>query len=128
MKKRVWNFMIIVVIYILIYMLCQQFFFIGKPYHLYTPDWTAKNILWISAIISALPAIFGWRKFPYITVVFYIIGIVLGELFGRRMVIVDKNLPPMSYHYGFAWCIGIYILGCIVGIIVEKAAKSRRVY
>lgn len=125
MKKRFLHFGIVVVIYCLIFIVCHQLFFIGKLYHLYTPDWTAKNILWIAVIISAVPTFIGWRKYPYITISFYIVGIVLGELFGSQMVVMDKNLPPMPYHYGFAWCIGIYIVGCVVGLIVEKRTKSK---
>lgn len=125
LKNRFLHFLIITIIYVIIYILCQQYFFIGKPYHLYTPDWTAKNILWIAAIISAVPTMLGWKKYPYITVTFYILGVVLGELFGLQMVVFDPKLPSMSYHYGFAWCIGTYLVGCVVGFIVEKVTKSR---
>ncbi len=124
MKKRFLHFGIVAAIYLLIFALCQQFFFIGKPFHLYTPDWTAKNIMWIAAIISAVPALIGCKKYPYITVAFYILGVVLGELFGRQMVIMDQSLASMPYHYGFAWCIGIYIIGCVVGLAVEKFASA----
>ncbi|ROR29217.1 hypothetical protein EDD66_103153 [Mobilisporobacter senegalensis] len=125
--KKFLHFGIVASVYIFIYVICRQFFFIGKPYHLYTPDWTAKNILLIAAIISTAPALIGWKRYPYITVGFYSFGIVLGELFGSQMVVMDHNLPPMPYHYGFAWCIGTYAIGCVIGLMIEKITRSRSV-
>lgn len=112
--------LIVLIIYLCIYLICRQFFFIGRPYHLYTPDWTAKNVLWIAAIISAAPAFMGWRSYPYISLGSYVLGLILGELLGLQMVTMDASHPPMPYHYGFAWCIGVFIIGCLIGVIVEK--------
>lgn len=119
-KSNITVGLIVLIVYLCIYLICKQFFFVGRPYHLYTPDWTAKNVLWIAAIVSALPALMGWRRYPYISLGSYVLGLVLGELFGPQMVIMNAGLPPMPYHYGFAWCIGLFIIGCLIGVLVEK--------
>lgn len=111
--------------YLFIYFICRQFFFIGQPYYLYTLDWTAKNILWIAALISAVPALFGKIRYAFITLGGYLLGLLTGELFGAQMVAKSPSLPPVPVHYGFAWCIGVFLLGCIIGILVERMAAKK---
>lgn len=118
-KKGIITAAIIGILYLAIFFVCYQFFFIGQDFHLYTPDWTAKHFLWIAAIISVIPAFFGAYRFPYITLAGYILGVISGELFGRTMRVMQENLPPMPYHNGWLICISFYLGACLVGIIVD---------
>ncbi len=103
-----------------IYLISERFFFIGREYHLYTPDWTAKNILWIACIISCIPGLFGWYRFSLITLLGYISGVVLGEIFGPTMRILDPGLPPMPVHDGWIISIITFLTACLIGIVYER--------
>ncbi|MFA9380808.1 MAG: hypothetical protein ACERKO_07080, partial [Acetanaerobacterium sp.] len=122
-KKGIITAAVIGILYLAIYFICYQFFFIGRDFHLYTPDWTAKNILWVAAVISAVPAFFGAYLFPYITLAGYIAGVICGELFGKTML--QDDLRSMSYHYGWFICISIYLCSCLIGIVAQTILKRK---
>lgn len=117
MKRRLLYFGAVAAIYTIIYILCRQFF-----NHLYTPDWTAKNILVPAALISSIPALFGWFRLPYITLIGYITGVISGELFGG----FQRNVPPRFLHYGWLICICIYFISVVLGIVVEFKKRSTK--
>lgn len=120
MKKRWMHFGVVAILYFVIYLVCKEFFYIGKPYHMYTPDWTARNILLYCGIISAGVAVFGWIIFPYITFGGYVLGVILGELFGG----FQSNVPPEYKHYGWCICICLYVVAALLGMMIEM--KRRR--
>jgi transcriptional regulator with XRE-family HTH domain len=107
--------------YVAIYLICRKFL-----YHLYTPDWTANNILWIVCIISCIPGLFGAYRFSFITLAGYIAGVILGEIFGPTMRTVQKGMPPMPYHDGWFYCIATYLVSCMVGIAYELYGRRKR--
>jgi hypothetical protein len=112
--------------YLAIYLISRYFFFIGRGYHLYTPDWTAKNILWIACIISCLPGLFGAYRFSFITLAGYLAGVILGEIFGPTIRTVQEGKPAMPYHDGWFYCIATYIVSCVIGITFELYGKGKR--
>lgn len=108
--------------YFLIYIVCRKYL-----YHLYTPDWTADNILWVACIISVLPGLFGAYRFSWITLAGYLAGVILGEMFGPTMRIVQEGQPPMPYHDGWFYCIATYIVSCLIGIACEIYSKGKKI-
>jgi len=102
-----------------IYLISRYFFFIGRPHHLYTPDWSAKNFLWIAVLLSCIPGLFGWYRYSLISLSGYILGIVLGEIFGPTTRILDQSMPPMPVHDGWIISIFIFLGFCLIGIFYE---------
>ncbi len=97
MKKRFIVAIVMAGLYGIIYLLNFQFFDIYKPYYMYTVSWTTRGVLPVAASISVLAALFGKRYLTIISLVGYILGIVLGELFGG----FEANMPPQYLHHGW---------------------------
>ena len=111
--------------YGVIYLVIRQFFFIGRTHHLYTLDWSAKNFLWLAVLISCVPMVFGWYRYGLISTLGYILGLVVGEVFGPAMRVLDPGLPPMPVHDGWIISILTFLGFCVVGIAYEIYLKKR---
>ena len=121
MKQRLPYVAVLLAAYVVIYLICRQVFAIGSPHHLYTPEWTARHVLWLAATISTLPVLFGARRFPVITLAGYVLGVIAGELFGG----FEADIPPQYLHHGwFIWTC-VFVASVVVGIIVERTHRSR---
>lgn len=122
MKKRVLVAVIMIGLYGIIYLLNSQFFDIYEPYHIYTVSWTTRQVLPIVAFITVLMTLLGkWHLTSFISFAGYILGIVLGELFGG----FESDVPPEYLHYGWAIWGCVFITAVIVGIIIERKYNRR---
>lgn len=122
MKKRLLVSIIIMGLYGIIYLLNSQFFDIYEPYHIYTVSWTTRQVLPIVVFITVLMTLLGkWHLTSFISFAGYILGIVLGELFGG----FKSDVPPQYLHYGWAIWGCVFILSVIAGIIVESRYNGR---
>ncbi len=108
--------------YVAVYVICRHFFDIGQQYYMYTPSWTARNVLWLAALISVTPSLFGKYRFSLITLAGYILGVIAGELFGG----FKSDIPPEYPHYGWVVWGSFYILCVIIGVLVEMWTSGRR--
>ncbi len=86
---------------------------------MYTPSWTARNVLWLAALISVTPSLFGYYHFSIITLAGYILGVIAGELLGG----FQSDIPPQYLHHGWIIWGVVYILSAIIGIISEKLVE-----
>ena len=102
--------------YLLLYIISRNYFDIGQQLYLYTPSWAARNVLWLAAMISVTPSLFGYYRFALITLAGYILGIVAGELFGG----FQSDIPPEYLHYGWVIWGAVYIASIIIVMVVEK--------
>jgi hypothetical protein len=126
-KKKYLKYVLITMsIYVLIYLVSWRFFFIGCPAHLYTPDWTAKHFLWIACPISCIPGFFGRYRFSLITIIGYMAGVVLGEIFSPTTKIMQEGLPSMPVHNGWLIAILTYLGFCLIMIVYEVYLKKRK--
>lgn len=83
---------------------------------------THQKLFWVAMLISAIPALFNKYRFSLITFVAFILGLLLGELFGPY----EAGIPIGHSHYGWLiWGI-IFLLAIIVGIVAERVAKKRK--
>lgn len=80
-KMRAAHICAMVVLYIAAYLICRYIFDVRGIFPVYTPGWTGRHFLRFAAVVSTLPALFGWIKFPYITFAGFVLGNVAGELF-----------------------------------------------
>lgn len=115
-KRKIKPAMILAMILLILYLVtryCLSDF--------YTPEWSARHILWIVSLIVFFTALFGKIRFSIFTLVGYIIGIISGEIFGG----FRANVGPQYTHYG--WLIGILVLiaFCCIGILIERRATVR---
>jgi len=101
---------------VLLYFISLYYFDIGQQYYMYTPSWTARNVLWLAAMISVIPSLIGYYRFALITLAGYILGVVAGELFGG----FQSDIPPEYLHYGWVIWGAVYITSVIIGMLVEK--------
>jgi hypothetical protein len=120
-KKRFIDCCVIVVLYIVTYLIFRTIFDVRGLYPVYTPGWTGRHFLWFAAFISALPALFGWAKFPYVTFAGFIFGNIAGELFGG----FKSDIPPQFSHYGWLISIVVFFLSCAFGIYIELRINDR---
>ncbi|MDD5703377.1 MAG: hypothetical protein PHU23_15190 [Dehalococcoidales bacterium] len=114
-KKRFAFGLMIFLLYIASYIVFRYFL---SQY--YTPEWTARHILVIAAIVSIIPVFWGRIKFSLITFVGYLIGILMGELFGG----FQSDIPPRFLHWGWLICIAVFFLFCIIGMLFEAKKNS----
>ena len=119
MKKRFIVAIVMAGLYGIIYLLNFQFFDIYKPYYMYTVSWTTRGVLPVAASISVLAALFGKRYLTIISFVGYILGIVLGELFGG----FEANMPPQYLHHGWEIWGCVFSLSVIAGLLIEKGIR-----
>ncbi len=122
MKRRLITAGVVLAGYLVIYLVSRQLFALHSPHHLYTPEWTTRNVLWIAAIVSAVPALCGVRLFPFVTLGGYVLGVVAGELFGG----FEADVPPHYLHWGWLIWLCVFLASVGIGIVVEKVRKRRR--
>ncbi len=122
MKRRLITVGIVLAGYLAIYLISRQVFALHSPHYLYTPEWTARNVLWIAAIVSTVPALLGARLFPFVTLGGYVLGVVAGELFGG----FEADVPPQYLHWGWLIWLGVFLASVGAGVVVEKVHKRRR--
>lgn len=79
----------------------------------------SSGLFWVSLAISALPALLGKKYFSAITFGGFILGLILGIIFGPN----PEGVPYGHGHYGWAVWGGIFILSVILGIIFEVLKK-----
>ena len=86
----------------------------------------SSGLFWVSLAISALPALLGKKYFSAITFSGFIIGLILGIVFGPN----PEGASLGQSHYGWAVWGGIFILSVILGIIFEvlKKRSSKDIY
>jgi len=116
MKKKAAIAAAVIACYAIIYVVIFQFFYIGRPFHLYTPDWSARHFLWIALFISLAPIVNEYYRYPFITFGGYIVGIVLGELLGG----FESNTPPQYLHHGWSISIFVFLASAILALILER--------
>ena len=75
----------------------------------------SSGLFWVSLAISALPALLGKKYFSAITFGGFILGLILGIIFGPN----PEGVPYGHGHYGWAIWGGIFILSVILGIILR---------
>ena len=137
-KQRIKNIksaLLVVAAYLLVYLLgrfiwCDfsqssviGWIFTTKPSgeHSYLYGWLlSSNLFWFSMAISAAPALFGKYKFSLVTTVSFVLGIVLGMIFGPY----PEGTAIGHSHYGWVIWGGIYLLSIIIGILSEKFIKG----
>ncbi len=122
MKRRLITAGIVLAGYVIIYIISRQLFALHSPHHLYTPEWTARNVLWIAAAASTVPALLGARLFPFVTLGGYVLGVVTGELFGG----FQSDAPPQYLHWGWLIWLGVFLACVAAGVVVERVHKRRR--
>lgn len=120
LKKKLLYAAITGICYVLIYGISRQYFEIGQQYYMYTPSWTARNVLWLAALISVIPSFFGCYRFSIITLTGYILGVIAGELLGG----FQSDIPPQYLHHGWIIWGVVYISSAIIGIKTEKLVKQ----
>lgn len=88
--------------------------------HSYLYGWLlSSNLFWYAMAISVIPALFEKHKFSTVTTVGFVLGIILGMIFGPY----PEGAAIGHNHYGWAiWGI-ISLLFIIVGILVELFIK-----
>ena len=134
-KRNIWNSLFIAFGYLSIYVIgriiwCDLsqssligwlFFVRPSGEHSYLYGWLLNsNLFWYAMVISAIPSFWGKFKFSIITTIGFIVGIVVGMIFGPY----PKGIAIGHGHYGWAiWGI-IYIISIVVGIIVERYKKK----
>ncbi len=106
--------------YLVIFIITRQVFSLHSPHHLYTPEWTSRHVLWPAAAISTIPALFGLRRFPFIILAGYVLGVITGELFGG----FQADVPPQYLHHG--WLIWFCVFAASVGVGVAVEVRRRR--
>lgn len=116
--------------YLVLYGISRHYFDIGQPFYMYTPSWTARNVIWFAAFISVIPSLFGHYRFSMITLAGYVLGVIAGELFGG----FRSDIPPEYRHYGWLIWGFVYLSAAITGILVEilrghhRKKRTRNLY
>ncbi|HCS10961.1 MAG TPA: hypothetical protein DIV40_05845 [Clostridiales bacterium] len=108
------------ILYTVTYLIFRYVFWVSGILPIYTPGWAGSNILWIIAVISMFPILFGWLKFPYIAFAGLLLGNVAGELFGG----FHSDIPPRYLHYGWFICIVVVIVSFVIGVHIERRTKK----
>ena len=137
-KQRINNVraaLVVAVVYIIVYVVgrfvwCDfsQSSFIGWLFttrpsgeHSYLYGWLlSSNLFWYAMAISAAPALFGKHKFSLVTTASFVLGIVLGMIFGPY----TEGAAIGHDHYGWAIWGVIYLISIIVGILAERFIKN----
>jgi hypothetical protein len=121
MKRRVNAIIILIALYGVIYILNSQLFDIHKSFYMYTVSWTTRNVLPFVLILTLIMTLLGrWYITSFVSFSGYILGIILGELFGG----FKSNVPPRYLHYGWLIWGCVYILSIVIGVIMERTMKS----
>lgn len=101
--------------------------FLMEPgWYEYLFGWTLTSGVFVGcAAVSILPAVFGKVRFSLLTLISFALALPIGELCG-------KNSAGAAFgfsHYGWLILLLMYLLGCIMGIRLEKKQyppKSRQ--
>lgn len=130
-KRNILNAIFIIIGYLTIYFIgriiwCDinessflGWLFIVRPSgkHSYLYGWLlSSNLFWYAMAISVIPSILGKFKFSVFTTVGFIVGIIVGMIFGPY----PEGAAIGHNHYGWAIWGTIYFISIIIGIIVEK--------
>lgn len=86
----------------------------------YTPEWSARHIFWVVAIIVLFTTFLDKVKFSLSTLTGYLLGMFAGELFGGY----QKNVPPHYPHYGWLILLIVFFVFCLLGIWLQKRKKQ----
>jgi hypothetical protein len=121
MRVRLVNCLIMLALHGLIYLLNSRYFDIGKPYYLYTVSWTSRRMLPLAGGISALAALLGKSHLSVLSFAGYVLGIILGELFGG----FARDVPPQYTHYGWLIWGCTFLLSVGAGVVVERGIRKR---
>lgn len=89
----------------------------------YPFSWLVGNgLYWWSMLISALPAVWGRRRFSLAASAGALVGLLGGTLFGR----VPEPMIPDHNHYGWLIWGVCFLLGIAAGIVWEWWSVRRR--
>ena len=82
----------------------------------YTPEWAARNVFWLAASVIMISALLDKIKFSFSAFCGYILGLVLGEVFGG----FNAEIAPEYKHYGWLILIIVFFISCIIGAVLQK--------
>ena len=137
-KERLFRALVIAAAYLAIYLMgrilwcdLSQSTFIGWLFsirpageHSYLYGWLlSSNLFWYAMAVSVLAAFWGKRTFACTTLVGFVLGLVLGMVFGPY----PEGAFTGNTHYGWLiWGI-VFLLSFFAGILLEHLAKKHAV-
>lgn len=80
-----------------------------------------KRLFWYAMLISAVPALFGKRRFAVSTLAGAVLGLGLGVRFGHY----EPGVPYGHGEYGWAIWILLFLASVVVGIIWEAVCRRK---
>ena len=87
--------------------------------HSYLYGWLlSSGLFWWAAAVSVLPALFGKRRFPWVTMGGFLLGMLAGILLGPN----PAGAPYGHGDAGWAFWGGGFLWGIVWGILIERAA------
>ncbi len=87
----------------------------------YTPEWSARHIFWVAALMILLTSFFDKVRFSFFALAGYLLGMLAGELFGGY----QKDVPPQYLHYGWLIQIVVFFAFCLLGIWMQQKRKNK---
>ena len=91
--------------------------------HSYLYGWLlSSHLFWYAMTVSVIPALCGRHRFSYITLAGFVLGLLLGMVFGPN----PEGIKWGHGHYGWAIWGAVYLLSIIAGAILERYANMRR--
>lgn len=81
----------------------------------------SSHLFWYAAAISALPALFGKRRFTLTTLAAFVLGLVLGMVFGPN----PAGAATGHTHNGWLIWGAVYLLSIPAGLFLEKRLTLR---
>ncbi len=133
-KRNIRNCVLVLAVYLLIYLIgrfiwCDfsessfmgwLIFNIPKGENSYLYGWLlSSELFWWTMGISVIPSLFGKWKFSVYTVVGFVLGLILGIIFGPN----PEGAAIGQSHYGWAIWGCIFLLSIPTGVIIEKLKK-----
>lgn len=97
--------------------------FYADPFgeHSYLFGWLLSSDLYgLAMFISVIPALFGKVRFSILSLAGFVLGILLGILFGPN----PAGTFYGNTHYGWAIWGGIFIFSMVMGGVLEKLSKK----
>lgn len=88
---------------------------------LYTPEWVSRNIFPLFAAMMTAYSLSGKRKMVIISIIGYITGLAVGEVFGG----FESHIGPQYLHWGWLIFIIVFILFFIFGLLIEKKTNYK---
>lgn len=87
--------------------------------HSYLYGWLlSSGLFWWAMAISACPALLGCRRFPWVTMGGFLLGMLAGLLLGPN----PAGAPYGHGDAGWAFWGGVFLWGIVWGILIERAA------